>query len=372
MDENGSSSSQDAIDFQRDALIERLNEAGAASMELAAVYLGERLGLYRAIAERGPLKSAELAETTGTHERYAREWLEGQTISGILDCENPEAPPTDRRFALPAGHAEALANDDNLNYWAAQARIFMSLFRVTDQVLDAFRTGAGVPFSSYEADFRDGMADSSRLAYLEMMGSTWIPAMPDVHERLQTSPPAQVADIGVGAGWTSIAIARSYPHAHVDGFDLDPASVEIARRNVEQAGLSDRVTFQLRDASDPELAGDYDLVLAFFCVHDMAQPVSALKTMHQLAGERGTVLIAEPRGAERFLDPAADRLLERQLYGFSVLHCLPVSMTEAPSAATGTVVRPSMMREYAREAGFRDAEVLPIDDPFGTFYRLRQ
>jgi SAM-dependent methyltransferase len=234
----------------------------------------------------------------------------------------------------------------------------------------AFRTGGGVPFAAYGADLRDSLADASRVSYLQLMGTEWLPAMPDVHTRLQSDPSARVADLGIGAGWSSIAIARAYPNVHVDAFDLDAASVELARCNVADAGLSDRVHVHLRDAGDPALAGSYDLVTAFFCVHDMTDPVAALSAMRQLAGDDGAVLVADSRVAEQFLGEDTNRDVERQLYGFSVLHCLPVSMTEAPAAGTGTVMRPDTLRGYARDAGFSDVQILPIDDAWSTFYRL--
>jgi SAM-dependent methyltransferase len=340
-------------------------------MELAAVYLGERLGLYAALAANGAMTSAELAAVSGTHERYVREWLEQQTLAGILEADNPQAGPSERRFLLSPGHSEVLADPTSLNYWAPQARLGIAAVLPIHAVLEAFRTGGGVPFSAYGQDLREAMSDASRVGYQQLMGTEWLVAMPDVHARLQADPPARVADIGMGAGWSSVAIARAYPNVHVDAFDLDEASVDLARRNVAEAGLSERVRVQLRDAGDPDVAGTYELVTAFFCLHDMTDPVAALKTMRQLAGDDGTVLIADGRAAEQFLGEETNRDVERQFYGFSVLHCLPVGMTEPPAAGTGTVMRPEVLRGYAREAGFRDVEILPVDDTWSAFYRLR-
>jgi SAM-dependent methyltransferase len=341
-------------------------------MELCTVYLGERLGLYTALAARGPSTSAELAAATGTHERYVREWLEQQTLAGNLEAENPAAGPAERRFCLALDHAEVLADLASPNYWAPQARLGVAAALPLKMVMAAFRTGGGVPFEAYGADVREGMADASRVGYLDLMGTEWLPAMPDVHARLQADPPARVADIGIGAGWSSIAIARAYPKVRVDALDLDEASVAMARHNVDQSGLADRVRVERRDAGDPALAGRYDLVTAFFCLHDMTDPVAALQAMRQLAGTDGTVLIADGRVAERFLGEETDRDVERQFYGFSVLHCLPVAMTEPPAAGTGTVMRPDVLREYARAAGFREVELLPVDDSWSAFYRLVQ
>jgi SAM-dependent methyltransferase len=180
-----------------------------------------------------------------------------------------------------------------------------------------------------------------------------------------------VADIGMGAGWSTIGIARAYPKISVDAFDLDEASVALARRNVTEAGLDDRVRVHRRNAGDASLAADYDLVMAFYCLHDMSDPLSALRAMRRLAGERGTVLIADGRAAEQFLGPDTIGDVERQSYGISLVHCLPVAMAEQPSAAIGTVMRPEVLRGLAHEAGFREVEMLPIDDDWSAYYRLR-
>jgi len=171
-----------------------------------------------------------------------------------------------------------------------------------------------VPFTAYGADFREGMADGNRASYLQL-GHGPLSAIPDVHARLRGDPPARVADIGCGPGWSSIGIARAYPKVQVDGFDLDEASVALARRHVAEAGVEDRVQVEVRDVGDPALAGRYDLVIALLCVHDLPQPVIVLRAMRQLAGPGGAVLVVDPRAGERFLDPSNDRDVERQFYG---------------------------------------------------------
>lgn len=177
-----------------------------------------------------------------------------------------------------------------------------------------------------------------------------------------------MADIGCGAGWSSIGIARSYPKVQVDGFDLDAPSIILAQTHVQEAALSDRVHFQVRDAGDPTLAGAYDLVTAFECLHDMAQPVEVLQAMRRLAGKYGAVLVVDERVSETFMGPGND--VEWMMYGWSVLHCLPVGMAEQPSAATGTVMRLATVQRYATAAGFRRVEVLPIENALFRFYRL--
>ena len=237
-----------------------------------------------------------------------------------------------------------------------------------DRVVRAYREGGGVPYEEYGADLREGQGRMNRAAAFQLLGPVWIPAMPDVYKRLTAGDDARVADFGCGVGWSSIGLALSYPKIRVDGFDLDEASVERATENAAEFGVADRVTFSLRDAGDAELHGRYDLVLALECVHDMADPVSALRTMRRLVREGGAVLVVDERVADEF-DPNAGTI-ESLLYGFSILHCLPSGMAEQPSVGTGTVMRADTFRGYAREAGFRDVEVLPVENALFRFYRL--
>lgn len=355
---------------ERDAFIERMLKATAGTFEIFSIYIGERLGFYLALASGDWLTPAELSARTNTHERYAREWLEQQTVAGILQVEDETAAATARQYRLLPGHAEVLTESDSLNYLAPLAQLVVGATRPMVSVLNAYRRGGGVPYREYGDDLRAGQSGINRVMFLKQLGSEWLPAIPDLHARLQSDPPARVADVGCGAGWSSIGIARHYPKVFVDGFDLDEPSIELARSNAEQAGLIDRVSFHVRDAGDPKLAGQYDLVTAFECIHDMSQPVAALRAMRSLAGERGLVLVVDERVGETFT--AKGNEVEGMMYGWSVLHCLPVGMADTPSAETGTVMRPETLRRYAREAGFRDIEILPIDNFFFRFYRLNQ
>lgn len=349
-------------------LAERLFQATLATWDIATVYLGHRLGLYQALSRIEPATSSEVAAAAGLDERYVREWLEQQTVTGFLACENPWAEAADRRFVIPAGHEAVLIDVDDPNYLAPLPQIVVGAMRPMDALLGAFRTGAGVPYADYGLDLRAGQAGMNRNLFLQSLGNEYLPAIDDLHDRLLADPPARVADVGCGVGWSSVGIARAYPNVYVHGFDLDEASVAEAQDVIRDAGVADRVDVLLRDAADPELAGQYDLVTAFECVHDMSDPVGALRTMRRLAGETGTVLVMDERVADRFDPEAGD--VERFMYGFSVLHCLPVGLEERPSAATGTVMRADTLLGYAAEAGFARAEALPLEHPFFRFYRL--
>jgi SAM-dependent methyltransferase len=352
------------------ALAEQVFGSLTAAFELANIHLGDRLGLYRAVAEAdaAAATSRAIAEATATDGRYVREWLEQQAAAGILACENPGDAADARRYAMPAGHGSALLDPESLCNVTGLARLGMGVLSPLTQVLEAFRTGAGVPYADYGADFREGMAAANRPVFTTLLGHEWLPSVPDVHARL-SSPHAHVADLGCGAGWSTLGIARAYPNARVDGFDEDPASIDAARRNAAAAGLEDRVRFYRQDVSDASLAGAYDLVTIFEALHDLARPVHALRAARGLLTDGGCVIVADERVGERFTAPAEDPV-ERFCYAVSVLHCLPVGRADGPSAATGTVMRPGTLRDYATQAGFDDVEVLPIENELWRFYRL--
>jgi 2-polyprenyl-3-methyl-5-hydroxy-6-metoxy-1,4-benzoquinol methylase len=353
---------------RRDALAARIFASSIGFMEILSIYVGDRLSFYRALADDGGATASQLADATGTNERYVREWLEQQAVASILEVEDADAQPEERRYLLPEGRDEALLERDSLYYVAPLAQQMVGITRPLAAVLEAFKTGSGVPYPEYGEDMREGIAYANRAMFVNLMGTEWLPVIPDVHERLQAHPPARVADIGCGTGWSSIAIARAYPKARVDGFDLDEDSIAEAKANAEAEGFADRVTFQVRDAADPELSDRYDLAIAIECIHDMSRPVEALRAMRSMVGNDGVVLVFDERVGEHFTAPSDET--ERLMYCFSILHCLPVGMAEQPSAGTGTVMRPATLRRYALEAGFSEVEVLSIEHELWRFYRL--
>ncbi len=354
---------------RREAFAGRLFDAAVAAIDWGAIYVGDRLGLYAALAAAESLTSAGLAEAAGIDERYSREWLEQQAVSQIVDVATADDPPEERRYSLPAEHAEVLLDQDSLFHLAPLGRAIAAFHKVMPQILEAFRSGGGVPYVEYGADFREAQAALNRPQFLNLLGSHWLPSVPDVHARLQRQPAARVPDVACGAGWSSIAIAQAYPTVRVDGYDSDEASIDLARATAAELGLGERVRFHVRDASDPLTPERYDLVTVFEALHDMARPVEALRTIRELAGDDGAVLVMDERTADN-LSIGDD--LERFFYGASVLHCLPVGMAEQPSAGTGTVMRAETLRRYSTEAGFSSLEVLPIENDFFRFYRLHR
>jgi SAM-dependent methyltransferase len=352
-----------------DALAEHISQSVLGGLETLCIAIGDQLGLYVALQQIGPATPAHLAAHAGTDVRYTREWLEQQAMATILTCENPEAAPEARLFSLPEGYAAVLTEPESLSGMAPMAQIFAGIAAPFPHLLAAFRTGAGVPYADYGEHMHVGQARSNRANFTHLLAQEWIAAMPDIAARLRSDPPARIADIGVGQGWSSIALAQAFPRAQVDGLDLDPASISAARDNAAGAGLpEERVAFHLRDAGDPALAGQYDLALAIECIHDMPRPVDVLRAMRQLVGPGGTVLIVDERVPDQFT-PNGDAG-ERMMYAFSVLHCLPVGLVEQPSVGTGTVMRRNIFRGYAEAAGFAEISELPVEHPTFRFYRL--
>jgi 2-polyprenyl-3-methyl-5-hydroxy-6-metoxy-1,4-benzoquinol methylase len=351
------------------ALVGRLFEAALGAVDTVSVYLGDKLGLYRALSEGGASTSAELASRARIHERYAREWLEQQAVTGILEVDDPAKAGNERKYSLPPAHATALVDLDSLYSISPLARAFVSAIQVLPQVMEAFKTGEGVEWSDFGPDMIESQGDFNRPWVLNLLGAEYLPSIPDVHSRLQADPPARVADVACGVGWASIAIARAYPKVRIDGFDPDEHSIEIARGLAREAGVDHRVRFEVRDGATLASEGLYDLAIVIESIHDLSRPVEVLAGIRQSLGAGGTLIVADEKVGESFTAPGD--MVERLMYGFSFLVCLPSGLSEQPSAGTGTVMRPDTFRRYAADAGFKQVEILDhVEHDFLRFYRL--
>ena len=344
-----------------DALTERLFSAAVATFDLAGVYLGDRLGLYRSLDAEGPATPDELAARTGTDARYMREWLEQQAVGGILDVDE------DHRFSLTKAHASVLVDPESLNLMAPLSRMVTAAIGRLPDLVGAYRSGDGIGWDAYGPDMREGQASFNRPAFTHLLGREWLPAIDDLHHRFNADPPARIADVGCGEGWSTIAMARAYPKARLVGVDLDRPSVAAARQNASDAGLEGRVEFRTGDAAELS-GGPYDAAVIIEAVHDMANPVPVLRAIRDALVAGGSLIVVDERVAETFAAPGDD--LERFMYGWSITTCLPDGRSRSPSVATGTVMRPDRLREYASEAGFSMTETLPIENDFFRFYRL--
>lgn len=347
--------------------MDRLFRDLLGAISIVGVTLGENLGLYAALERDGAATSAELAERAGIAERYAREWLEQQAADGILALAVASNDPAHRKYELPEAHRDVLANREDLDFMAPFARLLMAGAAKLPEIVGAFRTGGGVGWDQYGHDMRESQGDANRTLFLQALRE-YLEQVPDVHARLIASDrPARVAEVVSGMGWAAIGLAIAYPHVTVDGYDLDLPAVERARQHAHEAGVADRVRFHAEDGA--EAGGQYDVVLAFECIHDLPDPVAVLASMRAMMAPGGACIVMDERVGEEFTAPASD--VERLMYGYSLLVCLPDGLSHPASVGTGTVMRPATLRRYAEQAGFASVDTLDaLEHPFFRFYRL--
>lgn len=327
---------------------------------MLTLQLGYQLGYFKALSEAGAINAKDFASKTGTNERYALEWLEAMAAGGYLEHKDGE-------FSLPAEYAEVLTQADS--EWSAIGVLgwITSFANVMPQLTEAFRNGDGVPYEEYGLDMVTAQAMGTRPMFLNDYASKWIPAMPDVQKRLESG--GKVAEVGAGLGWSSIALAKGFPNTTIDSIDPDDLSIKEAETTAKKEGVESQIRFHLSTVEEEKIEGPYDLVTAIECIHDMPYPVQALTRMRQLAGADGAVLVVDEAVGDSLEENS--NFMGHLFYNYSVLHCLPQAMGFPDSAATGTVIKPSILRKYAEEAGFSDLEVLPIENGQFRFYRLR-
>ena len=338
------------------------------AFDVLTVGIGDRLGLYDTLHQHGPVTFSELAQLAGIHPRYAREWLEQQTVASILAVDDAARPADERRYSVPAEHVPVLVDQDSLFFLRPILTAISAAAVQLPAIVDAYRTGGGVPWEQYGPVMRSAQAHANRPLFLNVLGQEWLPSIPDVHATLTAG--GRVADIGCGDGWSSIGMALAYPEITVDGFDIDKASVDAANANAADYGVADRVRAYHVDGADADSYGTYGLVTAFECIHDMGDPVATLAAMRKLVAADGAVLVMDERVPETFTGPGDP--VEQMFYGFSLLICLPDGMSHESSAGTGTVMRPEVLHGYASRAGFGSTQVLPIEHDGFRFYRLHQ
>jgi 2-polyprenyl-3-methyl-5-hydroxy-6-metoxy-1,4-benzoquinol methylase len=226
-----------------------------------------------------------------------------------------------------------------------------------------------VPFADYGTEMRDMQGAFNRPAFSQLLTTEWLAnGAPDIHARLQADPPARILDVGCGYGWSTVALAKAYPNAQITGVDLDEPSIDEARRHAKEAGVDDRIRFTVGHAAGAKLGDGYDVAFVFEAVHDMGRPVDVLSAIRRACRDGGSLIVMDENVAEEF--GAIGHPVERFMYSCSVLHCLPVGMSEPESVGTGTVMRPGTMKGYAQEAGFATCDILPIEHDFFRFYRL--
>jgi SAM-dependent methyltransferase len=313
-----------------------------ATLHAPLVLIGERLGLYKSMADTGPMTPAELASHTGTNERYVREWLCAQAASGYAEYDADTG-----RFSLSPEQSFALANEGGPAYILGAFHIALAMMRDMPKLADAFVTGEGVGWHEHDHALFHGTEKFFRSNYAGNLTSNWIPALDGVEEKLQRG--ATVADIGCGHGSSTILMAQAYPRSRFTGFDYHPASIDRARDLAKLAGVADGVSFEIATAKDYPGHG-YDLVAFFDCLHDLGDPVGAAAHVHQSLEADGTWMIIEPFANDRVEDNL--NAIGRIFYSASTMICTPASKAQEVGLALGAQAGEARLREVVTAGGF--------------------
>ncbi len=313
-----------------------------ATLNTALVVMGDRLGYYRALADAGPTTPAELAERTATDVHYTREWLNAQAAGGFVDYD-----PTTGGYTLPAEHAVALADESSPAFLPGFFQLAHGAANDTAAIIEAARTGGGRGWHEHNTDVHLGRERFFRPGYDAHLVAEWLPALDGVTAKLTAG--ATVADVGCGYGASTILMAQAYPRSRFVGSDYHRESIDIARTRAVDAGVADRVRFEVADAST-YTGRDYDLVTMFDALHDMGDPVGAARHVHDTLTADGTWMVVEPQAGDRIEDNLNP--VGRVFYGFSTLVCTPSSLSQPVGLALGTQAGPARIREVTATAGF--------------------
>ncbi len=339
----------------------RLLESFGATYATLLAGLGDRLGLGRELAPE-PATAAELAARTGLDERYVAEWCAAMTAAGFIEHD-----PGADRFTLPSAHAVALANEGHPLFVGGSLQGILGMTAVLDQVTDAFRTGAGVPYAEYPADVFEGMARMTGAAHDNVLVPRWLPLAPSVQQVLERG--ARVIDVGCGQGRAVLAMALAYPRSTFVGIDGVRANVDRAGARAGTLELATRVKFVVGDAIEQIPDAPYDIASAFDVLHDARDPVGLLRSIRGALTPDGQLLLLEPNVAADIEGNVGPR--GAMVYGMSVLYCMSVSLASGgPGLGTCGTPEP-VVRDLCSAAGFTSVEEVPIDNLFNRLYLVR-
>jgi SAM-dependent methyltransferase len=336
-----------------------VDEVGA-TLNTALVVMGDRLGLYRALAGAGPLTPAELADRTGTAERYVREWLSAQAAGGYVDYD-----PDSGRFTLPPEQALALTDEESPAYLPGFFQIALGSVHDSPRIAEAARTGEGVGWHDHVHDVHEGCERFFRPGYNTNLVPSWLPALDGVVEKLERG--GSVADVGCGHGASTIVMAKAFPSSSFDGFDYHEDGIATARERAEEAGVADRTHFEVAPAASYPGEG-YDLVTMFDCLHDMGDPVGAARHVRSTLAPDGTWMIVEPMAGDRLeenLNPVG-----RAYYSFSTLLCTPASLSQEVGLALGAQAGEARIRDVVERGGFTRFRRV-AETPFNLVFEAR-
>jgi SAM-dependent methyltransferase len=344
------------------ALAQKVGVDFGAAMTVALAYIGDRLGIFKAMAEGTPMASVEIARRTKLDERYVREWASTMAAAGYIDYI-----PAAAVFRMNAEQAMVLANEDNTFFTAGAFQYAVTCYRQISKLTEAFKHGGGVPFADFGPEIVEAIERLFQAGYESWVAAQWIPAVHDIHERLSAG--GEAAEVGCGAGQCIIPVASAYVNSRFFGYDVDLRSVERARDKAVRAGVADRISFERIAAEDLPFVDRFDLVMAFNCVHDMAQPRAALAAIRRILKPGGAFMWSEADASdslEENLNPVG-----RMLYGASTMHCMTVSLANG-GEGLGVVVGESNARSMAIEAGFTSFEKLKIKNPYHQIFLARR
>jgi SAM-dependent methyltransferase len=342
------------------AFVGRMIGDVGATLSGALVLIGDRLGLYRALAERGPMTSAELADATGTHERYVREWLANQAASEYLDYD-----PQTKRFALPPEHRPVLADESSPVLLCGLYQVAQTLYADEPKVSEAFKTGAGLGWHEHDARLFPATERFFRPGYNANLVPSWIPALDGVEAKLRAG--ASVADVGCGLGTSTIVMAQAYPKSRFAGFDYHDVSIAKAREAAQRAGVGDRVRFEV--AAAKTFPGTrYDFITCFDCVHDMGDPVGAAAHMRDALAPDGTLMIVEPFANDELEDNLNP--VGRVFFAASTLICTPASLAQDVGLGLGAQAGEARLRAVFEGAGFTRFR-RATETPFNLVFEAR-
>lgn len=334
----------------------------ATASAVALVHVGDRVGLFRAMAGAGALSREQLEQRTGIHPRYLEEWLATMYCAGYV--EHDAAADT---WQLPDEHAAFFADPRSEYYLGGLFKGAPALIGMAPKLAEAFETGQGIPFQAYGDGEPLAIEQMNRPVYEARLVRQWLPQLPAVVQRLEAG--ARMLDLGCGTGVVAILVAQAFPKARVEGWDFDARTIEIARENAARAEVADRVRFVQRSATTLERDGEgWDFVTTFDVMHDLPDPPGVLRRIRTALAEGGTYLMVEPKVAGRLADDVPNPFA-RMLHGLSCLHCVPTSLAQG-GPGLGACWGETRARLAVQEAGFGSFKALPVKSPVQAFYEI--
>lgn len=333
-----------------------------ASLTVALAYIGDRLGIFKTMAQGAQLTTRQLAERTGLDERYLREWTATMAAAGYLDYRAADAT-----FKLNPQQAQVLANEESRFFMAGAFQYAVTCYRQIFKLMDAFKEGGGVAFADFGPEIVEAIERLFHVGYETSVASQWIPALPEIYQRLKTG--GEAAEVGCGAGQCLIPVAGAFPNSRFFGYDADRTSIQRARQKATLSGLTSRVSFEEIAAESLSFNDRFDLVMAFNCIHDMAHPRAVLATICRILKPGGALLWSEANASDRLEENISQT--GRTLYAASTMHCLTVSLASG-GEGLGTVVGENQARRMAEEAGFANFEKLAVEHPFHQVFVARR